>query len=132
MCNCNKNVLVFNMRNGNYCVCCGENQDNPSTGIDLPSGGANGDVLAKQDSGLIWKENSGAITGLQTIKLPISLNGQTQFVNAIPEGKNVLNLFVEGFQQDLATDYTINGRTINWVNSGFPLKTIYRLSINVY
>lgn len=132
MCNCNKNVLVFNLRNGNYCGCCGENQNNPGTGIELPSGGENGDVLAKQDNGLIWKEGSGSVTGIENIVIPIVINDQTQFNNAFTSGKTLLELKIDGVAQIKDIDYTVTDNDILWISTDFNLKSSLRLTIIIY
>jgi len=50
------------------------------------------------------------------VNLEISYIGQIYFVNAIPNGKQLIDLFVEGLLQKQGKDYTIVGNNITWTS----------------
>lgn len=104
-----------------------------SGGITLPSGGSNGDVLAKSGSTLVWASpSSGGGFILTSNNITVTTNGQTEFENAFPEGMALFSLEVEGFPQILNVDYEVDGNDIIWISSdpaqllaGFILTIVY-------
>ena len=64
--------------------------------------------------------------GLIKQDVTVSSNGQTLFSNAlpyIPTTPSSIILTVNGAKQTYSTDFTISGRSINWVSTDFDLET---------
>lgn len=124
----NRTVIVLGRSSPNCCKCgC----NNSKGGIQLPSGGEDGDVLVKNGDGLIWVPAIDIATGTSTIYIPITEDGQTIFLSVIPVNKAVTNLLIDGIAQVKDTDYEINGQNIIWKSTDFQLVTTMLLTLKV-
>lgn len=132
----NKRVAVIQLGSAHPFTCgckmCNSSGGNSGGdgGIDLPSGGNDGDVLAKNGNSLIWIKPE--VQTWDGILVPISFNGQTLFTDAVPQGKNLFALFLNGVKQRKGIDYIqISGtRNISWISS-ISLITQLSMSIDV-
>lgn len=103
--------------------------------VKLPSGGQQGDHLAKGQFGLVWDtpESGGGTVNIdfEDIIVPITTTNQTVFTNVIPENRTFYFLFINGVKYFRNIDYTVTGRTIQWVSPDFSLDSTLQLSITV-
>lgn len=131
------NINVFFPGNTKQCNCnCSSGGGNPPPDgnkyMIFPFGGTDGDVLVKQGDKVIFKKIA-EIIGLnqESAIIAITSDGQTIFGDIIPEGKLLLQVFIEGIKQIKDVDYTVptGTRNINWLNTNLPLQTDYIFEI---
>lgn len=96
----------------------------------LPSGGQEGNVLVKQGDGIAWTEFEGGGGDIVRIPVSITANEQTDFLSVVPEGRDLVDFFIDGIPQMRGTDYSYNNRSVYWSPSaGIKLYTRMNLSL---